>query len=125
MNFDDLSIALENLAGEISLRMIRNISSKYQSAGTYDAVARAFEDRATKEDANNVKVKAIHDSIRDQWNTLPDAERFILLKYQEQLLGDEYHGYEDVDTSIYESMLKVFGDYVSQSPNSRYDLTKQ
>jgi len=116
MTFEDLNRALDNLSGEITLRMVRNICSKYQAAGTYDAIARAFEDKATREDENNIKVKAIHDSIRDQWSTLADAEKYILLKYQEQSLGNEYRGYKDVFKNIYERMMSVFSDYVSKSP---------
>ncbi|MCQ2148182.1 MAG: hypothetical protein MJZ16_11820 [Bacteroidales bacterium] len=120
MNFDDLDLALENLYGEIGMRMIRNISGKYQSAGTYDAVARAFEDKGVRDDASNPKSKALHEMILDQWKMLSDAEKYIMLKYNEEMLGEErYRGYEDVDENIFSTMMDNFYDYVLDNPNPR------
>ena len=79
MNFDDLDLALKDLYGEIATIMIRIISSKYQTAGTYDAVARAFDDKTVRDEDNNPKSKAIHDMILDQWKMLSDTEKYIVL----------------------------------------------
>lgn len=120
MNFDDLYLALEDLYGEIGMRMIRNISSKYQAAGTYDSLARAFEDKAVRDDANNPKTKALHDMILEQWKMLTDAEKYIMLRYIMDTIGDEkYRGYADVDDNIFSTMMGNFYDYVLDNPNPR------
>lgn len=120
MNFEDLDLALEDLYGEIGMRMIRNISGKYQAAGTYDSLARAFEDKAVRDDANNPKTKALHDMILEQWKMLTDSEKFIMLRYNMDTLGEEeYRGYADVDENIFSTMMDNFNDYVLDNPNPR------
>lgn len=114
MNFDDLDNALETLYGELTTRIIRNINHKYQAAGTYDSVARALGTPGAEVSVS--KSKALHDSILDQWKALTDTEKFILLKYQQSVCGEDYRGYEDVDENIYYAMLDLFFDYVSDNP---------
>ena len=79
VSFDDLDLALKDLYGEIATIMIRIISSKYQTAGTYDAVARAFDDKVVRYDANNPQSKGLHDVILDQWKMLSDSKKYIML----------------------------------------------
>jgi len=120
VSFDDLYLALEDLYGEIAMRMIRNISSKYQAAGTYDSLARAFEDKEVRDDENNPKTKALHDMILEQWKMLSDAEKYIMLRYIMDTIGDEkYRGYADVDDNIFSTMMGNFYDYVLDNPNPR------
>ena len=120
MNFDDLDLALKDLYGEIATIMIRIISSKYQTAGTYDAVARAFDDKTVRDDANNPKSKALHDMILDQWKMLSDTEKYIMLRYIMDVKGeDKYLGYDDVDDNNFTTIMGEFYDYVLDNPNPR------
>lgn len=101
MNFDDLDLALKDLYGKIATIMLRIISSKYQTADTYDAVARAFDDKAVRDDDNSLKSKALHDMILDQWKMLSDSEKYIILRYIKDVKGeDKYLGYNDVDDNL-------------------------
>ena len=91
-----------------------------KTAGTYDAVARAFDDKVVRYDANNPKSKAFHDMILDQWKMLSDSEKYIMLRYIMDVKGeDKYLGYDDVDDNNFTTIMGEFYDYVLDNPNPR------